>query len=68
VAEVESGLYKLGKPEVASRVVGEMVMQRLRELDGVAYVRFASVYQSFADLETLKRKVDETIESQAPAE
>ena len=65
VASVESSLYKMAKSEVPSRAIGEMVMQRLRELDGVAYVRFASVYQSFADLETLKRKVDEAIESQA---
>ena len=65
VANVESSLYKMAKSEVSSRAIGEMVMQRLRDLDGVAYVRFASVYQSFADLETLKRKVDETIESQA---
>jgi len=37
------------------------VMDRLRELDPVAYVRFASVYRSFADLETLKKEVDEMI-------
>jgi transcriptional repressor NrdR len=58
VAEIESKLYGLGQSEVPSRVVGEMVMDRLRDLDGVAYVRFASVYRSFADLETLKREVD----------
>ena len=36
-------------------------MERLRDLDGVAYVRFASVYRSFADLETLQREVDDMI-------
>lgn len=58
VSEIESKLYALGQSEVPSRVIGEMVMDRLRDLDGVAYVRFASVYRSFADLETLKREVD----------
>ncbi len=58
VADIESSLYGLGQSEVPSRAVGEMVMERLKKLDGVAYVRFASVYRSFADLETLKREVD----------
>ncbi|MFH1085002.1 MAG: transcriptional regulator NrdR [Chloroflexota bacterium] len=62
VSGIESSLYALGRSEVPSRVVGEMVMQRLKELDPVAYVRFASVYRSFADLETLKREVDTMIE------
>jgi transcriptional repressor NrdR len=62
VGEIESGLYGLGQAEVPSRVVGEMVMERLKNLDGVAYVRFASVYRSFADLETLKREVDQMLE------
>ena len=63
---IESSLYRLGKAEVPSRVVGEMVMDHLRELDGVAYVRFASVYRSFADLQTLKREVDEMIGADPP--
>lgn len=58
VDQVESGLYSLGQSEVPSRVIGEMVMGKLKELDAVAYVRFASVYRSFADLEDLKREVD----------
>lgn len=63
VNDIESKLYALGQAEVPSRVVGEMVMERLKNLDGVAYVRFASVYRSFADLETLKREVDQMLES-----
>ena len=62
VADIESSLYRLGRAEISSRIIGEMVMERLRDLDGVAYVRFASVYRSFADLETLKREVDEMVE------
>jgi transcriptional repressor NrdR len=59
VNNIETNLYNLGKAEVPSRVIGEMVMERLREVDEVAYVRFASVYRSFSDLETLKREVDD---------
>ncbi|HHX45035.1 MAG TPA: transcriptional repressor NrdR [Chloroflexi bacterium] len=62
VGEIEAALYSLGQNEVPSRTVGEMVMERLQGLDGVAYVRFASVYRSFADLETLKREVDQMLD------
>jgi transcriptional repressor NrdR len=47
VSAVERQLQETGEREVPSRVVGEAVMTRLRELDPVAYVRFASVYRSF---------------------
>ena len=55
-------MYNLGKAEVPSRLIGEMVIDRLRELDEVAYVRFASVYRSFSDLEALKREVDDLMD------
>jgi transcriptional repressor NrdR len=58
VNEIEVELYKLGKPEVESRVIGEMVMERLRELDDVAYVRFASVYRRFVDVESLAEEIE----------
>ena len=56
---IEAELRSLGIAEVDSSVVGEMAMDRLRALDQIAYIRFASVYQSFDDLEQLKREVDE---------
>jgi transcriptional repressor NrdR len=56
---IEAELRSLGIAEVDSSVVGEMAMERLRALDQIAYIRFASVYQSFDDLEQLKREVDE---------
>ncbi|MGC9359662.1 MAG: transcriptional regulator NrdR [Anaerolineae bacterium] len=62
VEDIENQLYSLGQAEVSSASIGEMVMRRLKELDKVAYVRFASVYRSFADLETLKREVDGLLE------
>lgn len=48
----------LGEREVASQLVGEMVMDELRELDEVAYVRFASVYRSFKDLDEFRAEID----------
>jgi transcriptional repressor NrdR len=50
VAAVERQLQESGEKEVPSRVIGERVMARLRELDPVAYVRFASVYRAFEDV------------------
>ena len=51
VDEIEDELGRTGKEEVESRVIGEMVMERLRKKDYVAYVRFASVYRNFQDLD-----------------
>jgi len=48
-AEIESRLQELSKIEVSSKYIGERVMEQLKDLDEVAYVRFASVYRKFAD-------------------
>ncbi|HET7029798.1 MAG TPA: transcriptional regulator NrdR [Candidatus Limnocylindrales bacterium] len=56
--EIEAELRSEGVTEIASSRVGQLSMQKLRELDQIAYIRFASVYQSFDDLEALKREVD----------
>ena len=48
--QVERALRETGKGEVTSKEVGELVMERLRKIDDVAYVRFASVYREFRDL------------------
>ena len=50
LAAVERQLQESGEKEVPSRIIGEALMARLRELDPVAYVRFASVYRSFEDV------------------
>jgi transcriptional repressor NrdR len=57
VDEIEMQLHALGKPEVDSQKIGQMVMERLRVLDDVAYVRFASVYRRFADLDSLANEI-----------
>jgi transcriptional repressor NrdR len=61
VDDIEAELRRLGQAEVPSSVVGEMVMERLRKLDDIAYIRFASVYRSFADIGSLKQEVDTLI-------
>lgn len=58
VQRVESDLLAQGKAEVPSSAIGEAVLQQLKAVDHVAYIRFASVYREFADLQDLKREVD----------
>lgn len=52
VEDVENKIFNMEKKEISSRVIGEIVMERLKELDQVAYVRFASVYREFKDVNT----------------
>jgi transcriptional repressor NrdR len=56
--DIEAELYQLGKTEIPSAVIGDMVMARLKTLDHIAYLRFASVYREFADITALKEEVD----------
>jgi transcriptional repressor NrdR len=56
--QIEAQLRAAGSTEVDSSVIGKMAMDKLRSLDQIAYIRFASVYSSFEDIETLKREVD----------
>ena len=63
VDDIEADLQKLSKAEVPSGIVGEMVMNHLRKLDRVAYIRFASVYRDFSDAETFKVEVDSLLET-----
>lgn len=64
VEEIESELYKLGQAEVESRLIGEMVMDRLRKLDDIAYIRFASVYRSYPDIQAMRQELDRIIEAE----
>lgn len=57
-ASIEAALYQSNAPEVPSAAVGELVMDGLRDLDPIAYVRFASVYRAFADLDALKDELE----------
>ncbi len=57
VTDIENELHKLTKAEVESRVIGEMAMERLRSLDRVAYIRFASVYRDFQDEDEFEKAI-----------
>ncbi len=57
VDDIEMQLHTIGRSEVDSQRIGQMVMERLRPMDDVAYVRFASVYRRFADLEALQAEI-----------
>lgn len=65
VEDIETDLYRRGKAEVSSSLIGDMVSARLRELDLVAFIRFTSVYREFADLSALKQAVDKLVADQA---
>ncbi|GAA5530249.1 transcriptional regulator NrdR [Herpetosiphon gulosus] len=64
VTEVEAALIAYDALEVPSSVIGEQMMERLRSLDEVAYIRFASVYRSFSDLGKLREAVEELMEKE----
>ena len=58
ISHIQHSLRSTGEREMTSRMVGERVMSELRELDEVAYVRFASVYRSFQDLSEFRAELD----------
>jgi len=58
IDDIEADLYRLGKTEVPSSYIGDLVMEGLKKLDHIAYIRFASVYREFADIGALKQEVD----------
>jgi len=58
ISDIEAALRKKNDREVASEAIGQLVMSRLKRLDKVAYIRFASVYREFTDLDTFKDEVD----------
>lgn len=57
VHDVERALYACGDSEIPSQRIGQEIVQRLAELDEVAYVRFASVYRRFKDIESFEREL-----------
>jgi len=67
VDDIETRVHALGKAEVPTRFIGELVMERLRELDDVAYIRFASVYRAFRDVEDLKEELAALERGRTPA-
>lgn len=58
VEDIEAEIFRNGKNEIASAAIGEMVMDGLKKLDHIAYIRFASVYRDFADITMMKEEID----------
>lgn len=58
IGQIKHALRATGEREVSSRLIGEAVMEQLRQLDQVAFVRFASVYRSFQDLDEFRAEID----------
>ena len=61
VDEVETEIFNKEEKEIPSQVIGELVMDRLKSLDAVAYVRFASVYREFKDINTFMDELKKVI-------
>jgi transcriptional repressor NrdR len=63
VGQVEAQLQKMGKAEVSSRVVGDLVIHGLKEMDQIAYIRYAIVYLGLDDLHSIRNEIDHLLES-----
>jgi len=63
IDEVETQLQDNSDREIETRVIGELVMERLKELDKVAYVRFASVYRQFTDIDEFMNELKGLIDT-----
>lgn len=63
IDDIERGLNNMMEKEVKSTFIGELVMEKLRDLDEVAYVRFASVYRQFTDINTFINEIEKLLGS-----
>jgi transcriptional repressor NrdR len=63
IGQVESSLQIVGKAEVSSRVVGDLVIKTLKETDQIAYIRYAIVYLGMDDLHEIRKEIDHLLES-----
>ena len=63
VDEIETGIFDREEKEISSREIGEMVMAKVHDLDAVAYVRFASVYKEFKDVETFMDELEKVLKT-----
>ena len=62
IGQVETLLQKMGKAEVSSRGVGDLVMTTLKEVDQIAYIRYAIVYLGLDDLQSIRTEIDQLLE------
>ena len=59
INEIEEQLRKKGKKEIPSSLLGELIMKKIKNIDNVAYIRFASVYRDFQDVKDFKKEIKE---------
>ncbi len=59
ISEIDEQIRKIGKKEVQTSAIGELVMKKLKKVDDIAYVRFASVYRQFQDIKEFKQELRE---------
>ena len=64
MSDIENELQRLGRSEIPVRIVGDMVISRLKELDQIAYVRYAIVYLHLDDLQSIRNEIDRLLDSQ----
>ena len=64
VGEIEATLQNMGKAEVSSRVIGDMAIAGLKELDHIAYIRYAIVYLGLDDLRSIQSEIDQLLETE----
>lgn len=62
IDKIEAEIFNLGVREVKSNDIGELVMNRIEELDAVAYVRFASIYREFKDVDTFMQELKKILD------
>lgn len=62
IGEIESSLQQMGRAEVPSRVIGDMVIAGLKDLDQIAYIRYAIVYLNLNDLRAIREEIDRLLE------
>ena len=68
VGEIESSLQRMGRAEVSSRVVGDMVIGGLKELDHIAYIRYGIVYLQLDDLHEIRNEIDRLLKDEEPTD
>lgn len=61
VDSIENSILNLDSTEVKSRIIGELVMEKLKDLDDIAYIRFASVYKQFRDVESFEKELKQLV-------
>lgn len=61
ISDIINAVRNLGEKEISSHTIGELVMKKLKGLDDIAYVRFASVYRRFQDIESFKAEIDKML-------